>query len=112
MKKKISEVDDINMQNLSKEMLQKDSGTFEFSKGNENLLYFTIKFLLSGWSVASVLSENELFAPAQRLMITLLVVTLLAAVILGIIIMLIAKRMASPLSGIICILRTNCFRKS
>ncbi|MBU3215053.1 methyl-accepting chemotaxis protein [Clostridium estertheticum] len=98
MKKKISDIADANMQALGKDMLQQKSGIFRFSNDNGKYIVFYNKVPLAGWSVASVVDESELFAPAQRMMITLLLITLLIGVILAFIIVLIAKRITSPLT--------------
>ncbi|MCB2359136.1 methyl-accepting chemotaxis protein [Clostridium estertheticum] len=98
MKKKISDIADANMKALGKDMLQKKSGIFRFSNNNGKYIVFYNKVPLAGWSVASVVDESELFAPAQRMMITLLLITLLIGVILAFIIVLIAKRITSPLT--------------
>jgi methyl-accepting chemotaxis protein len=97
MKSKIAEVEDANMQSLGKEMLDKKTGTFRFSSGKDNYIVFYDQVPLSGWSVASVISEEELFAASERLMVTLLLITLIIVVILVGIVMIEAKRMVSPL---------------
>jgi len=97
MKSKISDVEDANMQSLGKEMLDQKSGTFRFSSGKDKFIAFYNQVPLSGWSVASVISEDELFASSQKLMITLLLITLIIVIILVAIIMLAAKRIALPL---------------
>ena len=97
MKSKIAEVEDANMQSLGKEMLDKKAGTFRFSSGKDNFIVFYDQVPLSGWSVASVISEQELFAASEKLMVTLLLITLIIVVILVGIVMIEAKRMVSPL---------------
>jgi len=97
MKSKIAEVEDENIKSLGKEMLDKKSGTFRFNSGKDHFIVFYNQVPLSGWSVASVVSEDELFAASEKLMITLLLITLIIVVILVGIIMIEAKRMVSPL---------------
>ncbi len=97
MKSKIAEVEDAKMQSLGKEMLDKKTGTFRFSSGKDNFIVFYDQVPLSGWSVASVISEQELFAASEKLMVTLLLITLIIVVILVGIVMVVAKRMVSPL---------------
>ncbi|BCZ45632.1 methyl-accepting chemotaxis protein [Clostridium gelidum] len=97
MKSKIAEVEDANMQSLGKEMLDKKTGTFRFTSGKDNFIVFYDQVPLSGWSVASVISEQELFAASEKLMVTLLLITLIIVVILVGIVMIAAKRMVSPL---------------
>ncbi len=97
MKKKLSDVQDTNMKLLDKKMLTEKSGTFSFIKNNEKFMVFYNKVPLSGWSIASVVSENELFAAANKMMLTLLLIASLIVIIIGIIIGLVANRIASPL---------------
>ncbi|WP_160684998.1 methyl-accepting chemotaxis protein [Clostridium sp. C2-6-12] len=97
MKSKISEVEDANMQVLGKEMLDKKSGTFRFTSGKDNFIVFYNQVPLSGWSVASVISEEELFAASDKLMVSLFLITLVILVILVGVVMIEAKRMVHPL---------------
>lgn len=97
MKNITSDVKDTNIQSLGKEMLGKKAGVFRFISGKDRFIVFYDQVPLSGWSVANVICEDELFASSRILMNTLLVITLLIVIIIGIIIMLVAKRMTSPL---------------
>ncbi|KEI92785.1 methyl-accepting chemotaxis protein [Clostridium botulinum] len=71
MQKKISEIKDENIQSLGKEMMENKSGVFRFGSGDNKSIVFYNKVPLSGWNVASVVSEKELFAPLNKLMLTL-----------------------------------------
>jgi methyl-accepting chemotaxis protein len=97
MKSKITDIEDENIKLLGKDMLEKESGTVRFTSGKNNFIVFYNKIPLSGWSVASVVSENELFASSQKLMTTLLLITLIIVIILVGIIIIVAKRMTKPL---------------
>lgn len=97
MKANISDVEDENMKVLGSEMLQKEAGTFSFTQGKENYIVFYNKIPLSGWSVASVISEDELFASSNKLMYTMLLITLAIAVLIGVIVVIISKRITAPL---------------
>jgi methyl-accepting chemotaxis protein len=97
MKNKISDVKDTNMKALGKEMMDNKSGTFQFSSGGDKFIAFYNQVPLSGWHVASVISEDELFASSQKLIAPLLIITLVIVAIIWMIIMLLAKRMTSPL---------------
>jgi methyl-accepting chemotaxis protein len=97
MKNKISDVKDTNMKALGKEMMDNKSGTFQFSSGGDKFIAFYNQIPLSGWHVASVISEDELFASSQKLIGPLLIITLVIVAIIWMIIMLLAKRMTSPL---------------
>lgn len=97
MQSNISDVADANMQSLGNEMMNKDAGTLRFTSDNDKFIVFYNRVPLAGWSVASVVSEKELFASSQKMMNTLLIITSLIVIIIGAIIMLVAARIASPL---------------
>ena len=97
MKSNISDVEDENIKSLGKDMLAKQSGTVRFTSGKDKFIVFYNKVPLSGWSVASVISEDELFASSEKLMTTLLLITLIIVFVLVGIIIFSAKRMVSPL---------------
>lgn len=97
MKNKISDVKDTNIQSLGKEILKQKSGIFRFASGKDKFIVFYNKVPLSEWSIASVMSEEELFASSRELTNILLLITSLIVVLIGGIITLVARRMSSPL---------------
>ncbi|NFL35031.1 methyl-accepting chemotaxis protein [Clostridium botulinum] len=100
MKKNISEVDDENIKLLGQQMKENGTGIFKFGTGKDKFIAFYDKVPLSGWNVASVLSEKELFASVDNLMIMLLLVTAVIVLISAVIIIFVAKQMTSPLSNL------------
>ncbi|MBU5301702.1 methyl-accepting chemotaxis protein [Clostridium sporogenes] len=98
MEKKISEIKDENMQSLGKEMMENESGVFRFGSGDNKSIVFYNKVPLSGWSVASIVSEKELFAPLNKLMLTLILVTIVIVFIVATVIVFVAKQMTLPLT--------------
>ncbi|NFT93677.1 methyl-accepting chemotaxis protein [Clostridium botulinum] len=100
MKKNISEVDDENIKLLGQQMKKNGTGIFKFGTGKDKFIAFYDKVPLSGWNVASVLSEKELFASVDKLMIMLLLVTAVIVLISAVIIIFVAKQMTSPLSNL------------
>nr|WP_271716040.1 methyl-accepting chemotaxis protein [Anaeromicropila herbilytica] len=97
MKSNISDVADSNMTSLGKEMMKKDFGTYRFTSDKGKFIVFYNRVPLAGWSVASVVSEKELFASSEKMMNTLLLITFPIVIMIGAIIMLVATRIASPL---------------
>lgn len=97
MQSKISDVDDSNIQGLGEDMLNNESGVVRFTSGKDNFIAFYNKVPLSGWSVASVISEDELFASSQKLMSTLLIITMLIVLIIGGIVVVLARKITAPL---------------
>ncbi|WP_252232103.1 methyl-accepting chemotaxis protein [Clostridium sp. ZBS15] len=98
MKTKISEIQDENIQSLGKEMMEKESGVFRFGNGDNKSIVFYNKVPLSGWSVASVVSEKELFASSNKLMTILLFITIAVVFIIALVIAFVAKQMTLPLT--------------
>lgn len=100
MKKNISDVENENIKLLGQQMKEKEQGIFKFSEGQDKFIVFYDKVPLSGWSIASVLSEKELFASVDKLMIMLSLITLAIVLVSAVIIVFVAKQMTSPLSNL------------
>ncbi|EDT75797.1 methyl-accepting chemotaxis protein [Clostridium butyricum] len=97
MKSKINELDDSDMVNLGKEMLKSDSGDFKFGVGDNKSIAFYKKIPLTNWSVASVISERELFAEGRSLVTTLTMVSVIIIIIIAGIIIFMANKFSKPL---------------
>lgn len=97
MKSKITELDDSDMVNLGKEMLKSDSGDFKFGVGDNKSIAFYKKIPLTNWSVASVISERELFAEGRSLVTTLAMVSVIIIIIIAGIIIFMANKFSKPL---------------
>ncbi len=97
MRKKISDMDSTSMVDLGKLMLGGGSGIFRYNQSGESRVAFYHEIPITGWAVASVLNENELFAPAIRMMQILTTLTVLVIMVIGIAIMLIMSSLTKPL---------------
>lgn len=97
MKSKITELDDSDMVNLGKEMLKSDSGDFKFGVGDNKSIAFYKQIPLTNWSVASVISERELFAEGRSLVTTLAMVSVIIIIIIAGIIIFMANKFSKPL---------------
>ncbi|CDH91563.1 methyl-accepting chemotaxis protein [Clostridium botulinum B str. Eklund 17B (NRP)] len=100
MKKNISEIEDENIKLLGEKMQGNEEGIFRFGTGDNKFIVFYDKVPLSDWSVASVLSEKELFASVDKLMIMSLLITAVIVLVSAIIIVFVAKQMTSPLASL------------
>ncbi|NFI55011.1 methyl-accepting chemotaxis protein [Clostridium botulinum] len=100
MKKNISEIEDENIKLLGQKMQGNEEGIFRFGTGDNKFIVFYDKVPLSDWSVASVLSEKELFASVDKLMIMSLLITAAIVLVSAIIIVFVAKQMTSPLASL------------
>lgn len=97
MRKKISDMDSTSMVDMGKMMLAGGSGIFRYDQHGENLVAFYHEIPITGWAVASVLNENELFAPAIRMIQILSTLTVLVIVVIGIALMQIMSSLTKPL---------------
>ncbi|MGB3226044.1 MAG: cache domain-containing protein, partial [Desulforhopalus sp.] len=97
MRKKISDMDSTSMVDLGKLMLGGGSGIFRYNQFGVNRVAFYHEIPITGWAVASVLNENELFAPAIRMMKILATLTVIAIVVIGIAILQIMSSLTKPL---------------
>ena len=68
-----------------------------YSAGMKRMVAFYKPIPITGWSVATVLPETELFAPAIRFMRLMVAITVLVVIFIGIAIILATQRLTSPL---------------
>lgn len=97
MKKKISEVEDAEFQNLGKVMLESKSGVYRYKQQNENKIAFYQKIPLAGWSIAAVVDEAELFAPAKKILWTMMAISFVILLVLSLVIIFAATNLVAPL---------------
>lgn len=71
MKEKTSSVNDKNIRKLGELVAAGNSGIFRFVDNREKKIAFYHPIPIAGWTLVSVVDENELFAPANKLMIFL-----------------------------------------
>ena len=97
MKKKITKQEASSGRNLGDRMASGESGVYSYTEHNQKMIAFYQPIPISGWSVATVLPENELFAPAIK-MIKLLTVITIGFIVLTILTILMAmQRLTKPL---------------
>lgn len=75
MKEKTSTVDDENMQKLGKLAANGQSGIFRFTDNGEKKIAFYNPISIAGWTLVTVVDENELFIPANKLLVLLLIIS-------------------------------------
>ena len=97
MRKKISDMDSTSLVDLGKLMQDGGSGIFRYNLHGKNRVAFYHEIPITGWAVASVLDEDELFAPAVRMLKILSTLTVLVSLIIGTAILLIMSRLTRPL---------------
>ncbi len=101
MRHKITELDDSSERELGKRMISGGSGMLHYSRDSEDMVAFYHPVPISGWSVAMVLPEAELFAPAIRMITLLSVITALFIVLLGTAILVTMQRLTQPLQSLV-----------
>ena len=74
MKEKISSVSDENMQKLGELIASGKPGTFHYIDGGEKKIVFYNPIPVAGWTLVSVVDENELFVPANKLLVLMLAI--------------------------------------
>ena len=97
MQKRITEFETTSQKALGTLMLSGNAGVYRYVRERRPMVAFYQPIPITGWSVATVLPENELFAPAIRMMRLLATITLFFSVAIGISIWLAMQRLTKPL---------------
>lgn len=74
MKEKASSVADENMQKLGDLAARAEPGIFRYVEGGAKKIAFYNPIPVAGWTLVSVIDENELFIPANKLLVHLLAI--------------------------------------
>ena len=97
MKKKITEHDDSSVTALGKLMISGGSGMFRYRKNQVPMVAFYQPIPITGWAVATVLPEKELFAPAIKAVKLLMTITVAFACLIAGAIVFVTQRLTQPL---------------
>ncbi len=97
MKNLLTEFEDMSVRELGKVMTAGGSGVFRYSYKGQNKLAFYQPVSMAGWSVASVVPETELFAPAVNLLRVMVAITAILCVLVGLIIWMAAFHLTRPI---------------
>lgn len=97
MSQKLTDRHSATERELGKLMLSGQTGVYHYSSNNIKMVAFYQPIPITGWAVATVLPEAELFSPAIRMMRLLIFITLLFASAIGIAILLAMKHLTEPL---------------
>lgn len=74
MKEKTSSVPDKNMQKLGKLIASGKPGIFRYIDGGKKKMAFYNPIPVAGWTLVSVVDENEVFVPANKLRVLMLAI--------------------------------------
>lgn len=98
MKEKISNVDNENVRKLGGLIAEGKPGVFRYNDGTGNKIVFYHPVPAAGWTVANVVSEDELFASVNKILNTMLLITALIIVIVSLVIYFASGRLIGQLS--------------
>lgn len=96
MKRKITELDEPSVRGLGEAMLSGASGMYRYSYAGVEKIAFYQPIPITGWSVATTLPVRELFAPATRMIGSLLIITFLVLTVVGMTIVVATRRLTRP----------------
>ncbi|MBP2630227.1 MAG: mcp [Firmicutes bacterium] len=97
MKKKITEVENPQIQALGKLMMEEKKGIYRFKEQGDNKIAFYDPIPTTGWTVAAIIDESELLAPAKHILWILTAISFVVICLLSAIIIFAASRLVKPL---------------
>jgi len=98
MKEKISNVDNESMHKLGELVAGGKAGIFRYADGSDKKIVFYNPIPIAGWTVANVVSEDELFASANKLLTMMLLITVVIIAIISVVIYFAFGRLFGQLS--------------
>lgn len=97
MQSKITEVENPLIRKLGASMISGKSGIYSFSHEDRKMVTFYSPIPVSGWSVATVIPETELFAPVINMVKILLAITIFFSLVVGFAIIYAMNYLTKPL---------------
>ncbi len=97
MKKKISEEEDKSLVELGEKMLSGESGVYRFSTGGNNMIAFYTPIQSTGWGMATLAYEDELFKPVTSMLSIMILISIVLLVLLSGGILITVNKVMSPL---------------
>ena len=101
MQKKITELDDPTSVEFGRRMLEGKPGIYRYSFNGDQKIAFYQPIPVTGWVVATVVSESEFFAPATSMVKMLVSSIIIVMLLVSGVIWLVAKRLTRPLNGLV-----------
>ncbi|WP_371372654.1 methyl-accepting chemotaxis protein [Sporomusa aerivorans] len=101
MQKKITELEDPTSRELGRLMLAGKPGVFRYTFEGVKKIAFYQPIAVTGWAVATVVNENEFFAPAAKIAKVLAAVSIVVLAVVMIVIWFAAKRLTQPLRELV-----------
>lgn len=100
MKSKITELDNPLLRKLGRRMISGKSGIYSFSYEDKEMVALYSPIAATGWSVATVIPETELFAPAINMVKILLAITVFFSLVVGFAIIYAMDHLTRPLQSL------------
>ena len=97
MKKKISEEEDKSIIELGEKMLSGESGVYHFTSGGNNMIAFYTPIKSTGWGMATLAYEDELFKPVTSMLSIMIIISIVLLVLLSGGILITINKVMSPL---------------
>ncbi|MFH0976473.1 MAG: cache domain-containing protein [Spirochaetota bacterium] len=97
MKKRMNDFDDPSIKELWKLMSTGGSGIRHYKYNGQKKVVFYQPITATGWYVATVVPEAELFAPASRMIRSLLIITAVILILVAAGIIILAHKLTQPL---------------
>lgn len=101
MQKKMTELDDPATKELGKRMLEGKPGIFRYAFNGEQKIAFFQPIPITGWAVATVVSESEFFAPAASMVKVLVGSIIIIMLLVSGVIWFVARQLTKPLNGLV-----------
>ncbi|MCM0760907.1 methyl-accepting chemotaxis protein [Sporomusa sphaeroides DSM 2875] len=103
LKEKIQNLNEPVLAELGRKMLEGKSGIYRYTYDGVKKIAVYAPVEQYGWVLTGTINEDELFAPAKKLLMTLLTVSLVIMAIIVLAIYSAAKRMSRPLQEILAV---------
>ena len=97
MHKNISEESDAAVAELGKRMLSGESGVYHYTSGGEKMVAFYTPIKSTGWGMATVAYEDELFAPVMNMLKIMIGISILLLALTSVGILMTVNRVMKPL---------------
>ena len=99
MKKKISEEDDAGMRALGEKMLSGEAGVYKFTRADgQDMIAFYNPIQATGWGMATIAYQDELFAPVATVLKIMAGISLLLIVLISLGVLFTVNRSMRPLA--------------
>ena len=101
MQKKITELDDPTSVEFGRRMLEGKPGMYRYTFNGDHKIAFYQPIPVTGWVVATVVSESEFFAPAATMVKVLVSSIIIVMLLVSAVIWFVAKRLTKPFNGLV-----------